>query len=88
MSEPKGVFDGLKWTPVIATEGKVKPIPPVEDGDGTVFISIPSYRGRRIFYVGRRFRYYIGCTLSLRLCTEIQRRSLDIAVEDEWKGLE
>jgi hypothetical protein len=46
MSEPKGVFDGLKWTPVIATEGKVKPIPPVEDGDGTVFISIPSYRGR------------------------------------------
>ncbi len=48
MSEPKGVFDGLKWTPVVASEQKEKPIPPVEDGDGTVFISVASYRGKKM----------------------------------------
>jgi hypothetical protein len=48
MSEPKGVYDGVKWTPVVASEQKEKPIPPVEDGDGTVFISVASYRGKKM----------------------------------------
>jgi hypothetical protein len=49
MSKPKGVFDGKHWQPVIETEGTgEKPIPPVEDGDGTVFVSIASYRGERM----------------------------------------
>jgi hypothetical protein len=49
MSDPKGVFDGKTWTPVVETEGREKPIPHVEDGDGTVFVSVASYRGKRIF---------------------------------------
>ena len=35
-------------TPVEAqpVAGKYQPVPPDEDGDGTVFVSIASYRGR------------------------------------------
>jgi hypothetical protein len=48
MTDQKGVFDGNRWTPVVVTEGKEKPVPPVEDGDGTVFVSVASYRGERM----------------------------------------
>lgn len=43
MSGPR-VFDGRQWTQVTEDSG-ASPILPVEAGDGTIFVSIASYRG-------------------------------------------
>jgi Glycosyltransferase (GlcNAc) len=43
MSGPR-VYDGHQWTPVVDDSG-AHPVPPVMDGDGTIFVSIVSYRG-------------------------------------------
>jgi hypothetical protein len=40
------VFDGKAWVAVNEDSASIsKPLPPVEDGDGSIFISIVSYRG-------------------------------------------
>jgi hypothetical protein len=45
MSGPR-VFDGKAWVAVNEeSASSSKPLPPVEDGDGSIFISIVSYRG-------------------------------------------
>jgi hypothetical protein len=39
-------YDGLAWTDFEVPEGpEQKPVAPFPDGDGTIFVSIPSYRG-------------------------------------------
>lgn len=47
MSGPR-VFDGTKWVPQTedAYQGEVMPPPPEADGDGKIFVAIPSFRGR------------------------------------------
>jgi hypothetical protein len=46
MSGPR-VHNGQEWLPVpaVTTSSSVKPIPPIFDGDGKIFVSIVSYRG-------------------------------------------
>jgi hypothetical protein len=49
MSGPR-VYDGRLWTVVAAVaeddnESGPRPVRPVDDGDGTIFVSIASYRG-------------------------------------------
>lgn len=47
MSGPR-VFDGKEWYPVtdsVGHTGSVAPVPPTKDGDGTVFVSLPTFRG-------------------------------------------
>jgi hypothetical protein len=52
MSGPR-LYDGRQWNPVVDNNNvsedggssSPRPIPPVEDGDGTIFVSIASYRG-------------------------------------------
>jgi hypothetical protein len=40
------VFDGQQWVSVTdASTASGKPIPPEKDGDGSIFVSIVSYRG-------------------------------------------
>jgi len=40
------VFDGTKWVPVTEVQSSSgSPQPPVEDGDGKIFVVIPSFRG-------------------------------------------
>jgi len=46
MSGPR-VFDGNEWVPVegnVGHTGSQAPVPPVKDGDGTIFVSIASFR--------------------------------------------
>jgi outer membrane protein assembly factor BamB len=60
MSQPKGVFNGKEWTPVIPSTSTEVPIPPVVDGDGTVFVSIATYRGK-IYAINRNSVPVGGC---------------------------
>lgn len=49
------MFDGSNWNPVsVGGDPNVKPIAPILDGDGKIFVSIVSYRGT-LFY--RRWTY-------------------------------
>jgi len=56
MSGPR-VFDGNEWVPVegnVGHTGSQAPVPPVKDGDGTIFVSIASFRGKSIWRVAAR----------------------------------
>lgn len=46
MSGPR-VYNGQEWLPVpaVSTSSSTKPIEPILDGDGKIFVSIVSYRG-------------------------------------------
>ena len=46
MSGPR-VHNGREWIPISSTveSSDVKPVEPVLDGDGKIFVSIVSYRG-------------------------------------------
>jgi hypothetical protein len=67
MSGPR-VYDGRQWTAVAAVaedenESGPRPVRPVDDGDGTIFVSIASYRGTensatgKCLFVGHFFRF-------------------------------
>jgi hypothetical protein len=48
MGYPK-VFDGKVWTAVPPEDGaahSVLPVSPAPDGDGSIFVSLVSYRGK------------------------------------------
>lgn len=48
MTGPR-VFDGFEWHDVeknVGHTGSQAPVPPVKNGDGTIFVSIPSFRGK------------------------------------------
>lgn len=42
---PRVVDSFQKEVPVVRQEGDKHPLPPEADGDGTIFISLASYRG-------------------------------------------
>lgn len=45
MSGPR-VNDGTNWVQITEDPyGSAKPPPPTEDGDGKIFVAIPSFRG-------------------------------------------
>jgi hypothetical protein len=48
------VFNGNEWTDVTDSEagntGNQAPVPPILDGDGQIFISIPNFRGTHFYF--------------------------------------
>ena len=52
MSGPR-VYNGHEWLPIPAasTTSSAKPVEPILDGDGKIFISIVSYRGTLTAYL-------------------------------------
>ena len=51
---PGKVFDGSTWHEVTVPVGNTAaqvPVPPAPDGDGTIFIAIPSFRGESLVVV-------------------------------------
>jgi hypothetical protein len=51
------VYDGHEWVPVEETVGHTgsqAPVPPVKEGDGSIFVSLPSFRGKYCSTVGLR----------------------------------
>lgn len=42
------VFNGQEWEDVVdhPIEGKQRPVLPILNGDGKIFVSIPSFRGK------------------------------------------
>lgn len=51
------VYDGHEWVPVEETVGHTgsqAPVPPVKEGDGSIFVSLPSFRGKYCRLARRR----------------------------------
>ena len=58
------VFDGEKWTDLKdppPSTGSGTPLPPVVDGDGSIFVGIPSFRGKSHVVIGGAFLPSLGC---------------------------
>ena len=60
MSGPR-VYNGREWLPVpaVSTSSSTKPIEPILDGDGKIFVSIVSYRGTFVNRVFSQASYHV-----------------------------